>query len=144
MESHPIEMPRPRHLPASEERRICLETIPVATLPPKDEPEEDMPSVPPAPGNLPSQTQELSLVGLKEDVGARALQFFFALVTVQQKTLMRLPSLRRSKWDHEAIQALRVVIATNVGARCQCTRRQVRRSLREENPVRVARPLGVC
>ena len=43
---------------------------PDVTVRPKEEPEEDMPSVLTAPRNLPSQTQELFLMGGKEDVGA--------------------------------------------------------------------------
>ena len=73
----------------------------------------------------------------------RALQFFSGLAPLLRKISMRLPSLRRSSWEHEVRQALRIVIANNVGSKCLCPRRQLRRSLREENPLRVARLLRV-
>ena len=82
---------------------------------PKQEPEEDMPSVPLAPRNLPSQTHELFLMGGKEDVGAAGPTILLRARDLLRKTLVQLLILR-SSWEHEVRPPLGNVIA-NVGAK---------------------------
>ena len=92
-----------------------------------------MPSLPLAHQNLPSQTHELFLMGGKEDVGSAGPTILLRARDVTENTLERLP-IFRSSWEQEARGVLANVIANNFGAKRQCPRRQLRYSMREENP----------
>ena len=101
-------------------------------LQPKEQPEEDMPSVPPATCSQPFDTHEILFFGRSQDLGPASHTILKRARDLSEQNFEAIAELRLSSCEHAVKRAFRNVIFNNVETKPLCPPRQHRWTLPAE------------